>query len=70
MPLVWAGTIITRARKEGRIKDDYGQKSLMDKIDQFRTNAGTLLNYDWIPIPLVYTQVIYTKSEERPICTA
>ncbi len=32
MPLVWAGSIVTRARKEGRVKDDFAQKSLLDKL--------------------------------------
>ena len=37
MPLVWAGSIVTRARKEGRIKDDFALKSLVDKLDGYRT---------------------------------
>lgn len=27
-------------------------------MNKFRTNCGTLLDYDWISIPLVYTQVV------------
>ena len=60
MPLVWAGSIITRARKEKRISSDYSELKLMEKIDQFRSFTGGLLNYDWVNVPLVYTQV--TKS--------
>jgi hypothetical protein len=30
MPLVWATTLVTRARKEGRIKDDFAVKTLVD----------------------------------------
>ncbi|XP_069686596.1 uncharacterized protein [Periplaneta americana] len=58
MPLVWAGGIITRARKEGRIKDDFGLKTLIDELNIFRSGCGGMLNYDWISIPLVYTQVV------------
>ena len=30
MPLAWATTIVARARKEGRIKDDFAVKTLID----------------------------------------
>lgn len=58
MPLVWAGTIIARARKEGRIRDDFAVKTMLDEINRFRGLCGGLLSYDWISIPLVYTQVV------------
>lgn len=57
MPLVWAGGIVTRARKENRIKDDFALKTLIDELNIFRGGCGGMLNYDWISIPLVYTQV-------------
>ena len=57
MPLVWAGAIVTRARKEKRITNDYDAVKLMEKLDQFRASTGGLLNYDWVTVPLVYTQV-------------
>ena len=57
MPLVWAGAIVTRARKEKRINSDYDAVKLMEKLDQFRAHTGGLLNYDWVTVPLVYTQV-------------
>ena len=57
MPLVWAGAIVTRARKEKRISNDYATAQLMEKLDQFRGCTGGLLNYDWVTVPLVYTQV-------------
>lgn len=60
MPLVWAGSIVTHARKEGRVKDDFAMKTLVDEISKFRAGCGGLLNYDWISVPLVYTQVTVT----------
>ena len=57
MPLVWAGSIVTKARKEGRIRDDFAVKTLVDSINTFRSGLGNVLNYDWISVPLVYTQV-------------
>ncbi|XP_066974343.1 bestrophin homolog 24-like isoform X1 [Macrobrachium rosenbergii] len=58
MPLVWAGSIVARARKEGRIRDDFAVKTIIDEINRFRGLCGGLLSYDWISIPLVYTQVV------------
>ncbi|XP_077528880.1 bestrophin-4-like [Haemaphysalis longicornis] len=57
MPLVWASSIASRARKEGRIRDDFALKTLVDELARYRSNCGGLFNYDWISIPLVYTQV-------------
>ena len=57
VPLVWAGTIVAKARKEGRIKDDFASKTLVDEINTLRGKCGGLFDYDWISIPLVYTQV-------------
>ncbi|XP_075726453.1 bestrophin-2 [Rhipicephalus microplus] len=57
MPLVWASSIASRARKEGRIRDDFALKTVVDEIARYRSNCGSLFNYDWISIPLVYTQV-------------
>ncbi|MCL4136081.1 UNVERIFIED_CONTAM: hypothetical protein GTU68_052911 [Idotea baltica] len=58
MPFVWAGTVVARARKEGRIRDDFAVKTIIDEINRLRGLCGTLLGYDWISIPLVYTQVV------------
>lgn len=57
LPIVWASSIITRARREGRIRDDFAVKTLIDELNKFRGKCGLLLAYDNISIPLVYTQV-------------
>ncbi len=58
MPLIWAGGIVQTARREERIANDFMLKTLVDRIDGFRGACGSLLNYDWVNIPLVYTQVV------------
>ncbi|XP_044737268.1 bestrophin-4-like [Chrysoperla carnea] len=58
LPIVWASSIVTRARKEGRLRDDFAVKTLIDELNKFRGNAGILLNYDMVSLPLVYTQVV------------
>lgn len=60
LPIVWAASIVTRARKEGRIRDDFAVKTIIDEINRFRGQCGLLLNYDTISVPLVYTQVRFT----------
>ncbi|XP_069183726.1 bestrophin-2 isoform X1 [Procambarus clarkii] len=58
LPLVWAGTLVARARREGRIRDDFAVKTIIDELNNLRGKCGGLLSYDWISIPLVYTQVV------------
>lgn len=58
LPIVWASSIVTRARKEGRIRDDFAVKTLIDELNKFRGHCGSLIQYDTISIPLVYTQVV------------
>lgn len=58
MPIVWAASIITRARKEGRIRDDFAVKTIIDELNKFRGQSGLLTSYDMISVPLVYTQVV------------
>lgn len=58
LPIVWAASIVTRARKEGRIRDDFAVKTIIDELNKFRGQCGLLLSYDSISIPLVYTQVV------------
>ena len=56
-PLVWAGPIVTRARKQKRIISDQDAVKLMDSLVQFQSCLGSLIGYDWVTVPLVYTQV-------------
>lgn len=58
MPIVWAAGIVTRARKEGRVRDDFAVKTIIDELNKFRGQCGLLISYDNISVPLVYTQVV------------
>ncbi|XP_054735821.1 bestrophin-4-like [Anastrepha obliqua] len=58
VPLVWAASIVSRARKEGRIRDDVALKTIFDQLDAFRNKCAVILHFDSVPIPLVYTQVV------------
>jgi len=37
VPLVWAASLVNRARKEGRIKDDHSVKTLIDVLGSIFT---------------------------------
>ncbi|XP_018016214.1 bestrophin-3, partial [Hyalella azteca] len=58
LPLVWAGAVVTKARKQGKIKDDFALNTIMNEITNFRRGCHSLLHYDYICVPLVYTQVV------------
>ncbi|XP_066947266.1 bestrophin-2a-like isoform X2 [Macrobrachium rosenbergii] len=58
MPLVWASLLVVRARKEGRVPDDYAQKAIIHEITNLRYNCGKLQEYHTMSVPLVYTQVV------------
>ncbi|XP_036327626.1 bestrophin-2-like [Rhagoletis pomonella] len=68
LPIVWAASIITRARKEGRIRDDFSVKTIIDALNKFRGKCGVLLFYDTISVPLVYTQVVTLAVYTYFIC--
>ncbi|XP_074661388.1 bestrophin-2-like [Tubulanus polymorphus] len=57
VPCQWAASLASRARNEGRIKDDIHLKSILDEINSYRNHLGVLYGFDWVSVPLVYTQV-------------
>ncbi|XP_063075070.1 bestrophin-4 [Engraulis encrasicolus] len=58
MPLTWFSNLASQAREEGRVKDDIALRLLMDELNKYRGKCSMLFHYDWISIPLVYTQVV------------
>uniref|UniRef100_A0A8C3AYP3 Bestrophin homolog n=1 Tax=Cyclopterus lumpus TaxID=8103 RepID=A0A8C3AYP3_CYCLU len=58
MPLTWFSNLASRARQEGRVRDDIALRLLMDELNKYRGKCSLLFHYDWISIPLVYTQVV------------
>lgn len=66
LPAQWFCALAMRSRKEGRIKDSVLLNGLLEEFVKYRSACGTMFNYDWISVPLVYTQVVtlatYTYS--------
>ncbi|XP_069484333.1 bestrophin-3 isoform X2 [Ambystoma mexicanum] len=58
VPVVWFGNLASKARKEGRIRDSVDLQMIMHEMNRFRSWCGLLFGYDWVGIPLVYTQVV------------
>ena len=57
MPLVWAGRMIGDGVEEGYIQAPTAG-AMMDEVLKIRDNLQTLLGYDWLSVPLVYTQTV------------
>ncbi|KAF6200465.1 hypothetical protein GE061_004908, partial [Apolygus lucorum] len=58
MPLVWATNIINRARKEQLISSDHVVQTLLMELSEHRRKLGSIISYDTVCVPLVYTQVV------------
>ena len=65
LPLVWATNIITRARKESLISSDHLVQTILMELSDIRRRLGSLIGYDTVCLPLVYTQVIILTPPER-----
>lgn len=58
MPLVWATNIINRARRENLINSDQLVQTILMELSEIRRRLGSLIGYDTVCVPLVYTQVV------------
>ncbi|XP_027979181.1 bestrophin-4 [Eumetopias jubatus] len=58
IPCVWFTNLAAQARRDGRIRDDIALCLLLEELNKYRAKCSMLFHYDWISIPLVYTQVV------------
>ena len=58
IPFVWFGSLAAKARTSNLINSDFALKTIIDEMNTFRGCCGMLQSWDWISIPLVYTQVV------------
>lgn len=58
VPFIWFSNLAAQARREGRIRDNSALKLLLEELTVFRGKCSMLFHYDWISVPLVYTQVV------------
>ncbi|MFH4982638.1 hypothetical protein AB6A40_009347 [Gnathostoma spinigerum] len=58
VPINWAYTLNFEARKKEMCTRDVLTNKINDELKVFRTSLQTLCNYDWVPLPLAYPQMI------------
>uniref|UniRef100_A0AC34RNM6 Bestrophin homolog n=1 Tax=Panagrolaimus sp. JU765 TaxID=591449 RepID=A0AC34RNM6_9BILA len=59
MPINWAISLAIKCRKEGKILADVFLNTTCVEIASFQEHLRILLNYDWVPVPLAYPQVVF-----------
>ena len=55
----WAIEILTRAKKEGYITSTPGYSYIMGRLSEFRGRLTEVATFGYLPVPLVYTQVVH-----------
>ncbi|KAG7324151.1 hypothetical protein KOW79_012167 [Hemibagrus wyckioides] len=58
VPCVWFVNLALKARTEGRINNDVALSAILNELNTLRSQCMKLYSYDWISLPLVYTQVV------------
>uniref|UniRef100_A0A1B6IYJ9 Bestrophin homolog n=1 Tax=Homalodisca liturata TaxID=320908 RepID=A0A1B6IYJ9_9HEMI len=58
LPLTWATNVINRARREQLISCDHLVQTILYEMSDIRLRLGSLIGYDNVNVPLVYTQVV------------
>ncbi|KAG7245439.1 hypothetical protein INR49_010890 [Caranx melampygus] len=56
VPCMWFVSLALRARSEGRINNDVALTAILTELNSLRAKCMKLYGYDWISLPLVYTQ--------------
>ncbi|KAJ8002537.1 hypothetical protein DPEC_G00159940 [Dallia pectoralis] len=58
VPCMWFVNLALRARTDGLINNDVALSAILSELNHLRTQCMKLYSYDWISLPLVYTQVV------------
>ena len=58
VPCTWFIFRLQEATKKGRLLNQYALENIMKEFCEFRAKCGLLWCYDWVSIPMVYTQVV------------
>jgi len=58
VPCTWFVFRLQEATKRGKLINQYALESIMREFCEFRARCGLLWCYDWVSIPMVYTQVV------------
>ncbi|OQV12140.1 Bestrophin-3 [Hypsibius exemplaris] len=59
VPLVWFTKLVDQAKNESLFKDPSGgMKQIMDELMNFRDKQAKIWAFDYVSVPIVYTQVV------------
>jgi len=58
VPCTWFIFRLQEATKQGKLLNQYALENIMKEFCEFRAKCGLLWCYDWVSIPMVYTQVV------------
>lgn len=58
IPLNWASSLSVKAYEQGLIKKARYVSDINEELSKVRIGCGTIISYDWVSLPLVYTQVV------------
>ncbi|VDK44381.1 unnamed protein product [Anisakis simplex] len=58
VPMQWTFSLLRMAREEKRIESDHIYVDLVETVKTYRATVVSLTLYDWVNVPLVYTQVV------------
>lgn len=70
LPLTWATNVINRARQERLISCDHLVQTILMEMSDIRLRLGSLIGYDNVNVPLVYTQVSRTLCMISPVLSS
>ena len=56
IPCTWFIYRLQEASKKGKLLNAYALETIMREFCEFRAKCGLLWCYDWVSIPMVYTQ--------------
>ncbi len=58
IPLNWAGSLTVKACEQNLIEKARYVSDINEELAKLRAGCGTIISYDWVSLPLVYTQVV------------
>uniref|UniRef100_A0A914PCH7 Bestrophin homolog n=2 Tax=Panagrolaimus TaxID=55784 RepID=A0A914PCH7_9BILA len=59
VPLQWCHQHLCKARADSKIPNDNLLGRTLQEIHTFQQGLATLLKFDWVPVPLIYPQLIF-----------
>lgn len=57
LPHVWFANLVNMAVQQGRLQQGPPVKHILEELNHFHGKCSLLWCYDWVTVPLVYTQV-------------